>query len=222
MTRFAFVATGCLAIAFASPAIAITFPHPAAAENSRSKAILVQGSDVTGFNLQVATYPGGKFEKWGENQWREYGSGAVFNFVETARGETTVMLHDPSRDVYIEIYIPGNEIRYAEGGQQFRFLYPITGIIADNAGGGGQIGDAANVEIVEYTCDEGLPMTVQFEQNGNKASATFSIDTSPPVRLPRVPSGSGAVYSNGETTLSTKGLSAILEGPTGQTRCTQN
>lgn len=207
----------------ASPAMSVGLHPPSGfSHHARPLVRLAQAGQVTGFNLQVAVYPGGKFEKWEGDTWREYSPNGLFNFVEQARGETTVMLFDATRNVYIELDIANREVRYGEAGQSFQALYPITEMIADNAGNGGQINVPATATVVDYTCDEGLPMNVQFEQAGDQSFATYSIDTSPPVRLPQVPSGSGAVYSNGVDTLSTKGLSAILEGPTGQTRCTQN
>jgi membrane-bound inhibitor of C-type lysozyme len=226
---------GCI---IATPVLAAPHWNAPPARVAGPAIIAAQSGGETGFNLLVASYPGGKFEMWDNGQWREYGNnGAIFNFIETARGETTVMLHDPSRNVFIELNVAGREIRYGEGGQQFRLLYPITSMIFDKQSGsgqsgsgqsgggligGGQIGSAANVQVETYTCVEGLQLTIEFEQTGDQDFATYSIDGSPPVRLPRVPSGSGEVFSNGQDTLSAKGLSAILETPTGQTRCKQN
>ncbi len=224
MSQSTMAALGCaILMAVWAPADASSTLRAPTLGISGQQAILAQSNGVTGFNLLVAEYPGGKFEKWEGNSWREYTRSGIFNFVEQARGETTVMLFDPSRNVYIELDVVNREVRYGEAGQQFQLLYQITNMtVEDSGGGGGQVGGAANARVIEYTCDEGLQMTVQFEENGNQSFATYSIDTSPFQRLTRIPSGSGAVYSNGRDTLSTKGLSAVLETPSGQTRCSQN
>jgi membrane-bound inhibitor of C-type lysozyme len=189
-------------------------------------ALLVKSAVATGYNVLVVKYPGGKFEKWGENEWREYTDGGQFNFEEQARGETTVMLFDPSRNVYIEINLADGEIRYGEAGQQFSFLYPITEtLISDQSGQaapGGETGDAAAAQRVDYTCEEGLPMSVLYEQVGDAGLATYTIDGSPEVLLRQVPSGSGATYTNGTDTIFNKGRQAVLETPSGLTRCNQN
>jgi len=179
-------------------------------------------NNVSGFNVVVAEYRGGKFEAWADGEWREYGNnGSAFTFYETARGETTVMLHDPSRDVYIEINVVDREIRYGEGrGGQFRLLYKITNLIATQQDTGAGNGDV--VDVVQYTCDEGLPMTVEFRESGGRGVASFSIDTSPFEDLPQVRSASGAKYTNGQNTLITKGRSATLLTPSGQTNCRQD
>jgi len=193
----------------------------------RSHAVVaVKSAVATGYNVLVVKYPGGKFEKWGETEWREYSNGGQFNFVEQARGETTVMLFDPSRNVYIELNLADGEIRYGEAGQQFSFLYPITEtLISDQSGEAapaGETGAAAAAQRVDYTCEEGLPMSVLYEQVGDAGLATYTIDGSPEVLLRQVPSGSGATYTNGTDTIFTKGRQAVLETPSGLTRCNQN
>lgn len=207
-----------MAAAWAVPAVSATIVL--GFEIPGRSATLVR-NQVTGLNVVVAEYRGGRFEALADGEWREVGNnGSVFNFYETARGEMTVMLHDPSRDVYIEINVVDREIRYGEGGGQFRLLYKITKLIATQVDTGA--GNQNVVDVVEYTCDEGLPMTVEFRESRGRGIASYSIDTSPFVDLPQVRSASGAQYSNGQDTLITKGRSATLLTATGQTNCRQN
>ncbi|PHP65886.1 hypothetical protein CSC94_16305 [Zhengella mangrovi] len=79
-------------------------------------------------------HPNGGFYFLGNGQWQERGdNGATFNFFETARGQTTVMLTDPSRGVHIELNLAAGMIRYAgPGDARYRDLYTIIGTLAGN------------------------------------------------------------------------------------------
>jgi membrane-bound inhibitor of C-type lysozyme len=59
-----------------------------------------------------------------------------------------------------------------------------------------------------YKCDDAKQLPVRFEKDGKSA---MIILTEREFRLDQVPAASGARYSNGRTTLNTKGNEASLE-----------
>lgn len=171
--RAAHAGAALLFMVAAVPCLASPLSAGGPAKHRSHAVVAVKSPVATGYNVLVVKYPGGKFEKWGETEWREYANGGQFNFVEQARGETTVMLFDPSRNVYIELNLADGEIRYGEAGQQFSFLYPITEtLISDQPGDAAPVeetGAAAAAQRIDYTCEEGLPMSVLYEQVGTLA-----------------------------------------------------
>ncbi|MEM8854994.1 MAG: MliC family protein [Pseudomonadota bacterium] len=198
-----------VAVALAStPALALKVPQTMGAAAS-SDVVSVQRT-VTGFDLQAVYYDGGQFMKQSGNAWVEQNVyGQSFSFVETARGETTVMLHDPSRGVFIQINLAANSIDIGEAGQSFQPLYTITGTEP------GQVGRPASdppfFNRVEYTCPEGLPLTVEYIEENGQSYVLYSIDGSPQARLDQQISGSGARYSNGADTIWSKGDTVLVE-----------
>ena len=54
----------------------------------------------------------------------------TFEFVEEARGETSVILYDASRDYYIQLDVQGMQVLLGQGGQQYQPLYRITRVVA--------------------------------------------------------------------------------------------
>ena len=63
---------------------------------------------------------------------------------------------------------------------------------------------------VEYTCNEGIPLIVEFVEENQVAIARVSHDSSPKITLVSVRSGSGAKYSNGNWVLHVKGKIALV------------
>jgi membrane-bound inhibitor of C-type lysozyme len=56
--------------------------------------------------------------------------------------------------------------------------------------------------VVEYTCNEGIPLVIVYENEGNNSWASWTHDGfSGPGRLPNVVSGSGVKYSDGRYTV---------------------
>jgi hypothetical protein len=98
--------------------------------NAAKPVITVQADGVTGINLIEVGYPGGYFKKVGKRRWTESSPDGTFQFVEEARGETSVMLYDASRDYYIQIDLQGMQVLLGESGQQYRPLYRITRVLA--------------------------------------------------------------------------------------------
>ncbi|GJM02944.1 MAG: hypothetical protein DHS20C08_14450 [Rhodomicrobium sp.] len=80
---------------------------------------------------------------------------------------------------------------------------------------------AADITRVEYSCDEGIPMIVEFLNTSQTSIATVSHDSGPKVVLEQIVSGSGSQYSNGEWTLSAKGDTAHLSWGDGGHTCTR-
>ncbi len=63
---------------------------------------------------------------------------------------------------------------------------------------------------VEYTCNEGIPLIVEFLEENNVSIARISHDSSPQITLVNVRSGSGSKYSNGNWVLHVKGKIALV------------
>lgn len=201
------VVTLGLALAW-TPADALT-THKGMGKAAPSTVAPVQHS-VTGFDLAGVYYDGGQFLQQSGNAWVEQTNfGQSFAFVETARGETTVMLHDPSRGVFIQINLAANTIDIGEAGRTFQPLYTITGTL------GGQThrvpSNPSFFNRVEYTCPEGIPLTVEYIEEGGQSYILYSIDGSPQARLDQQISGSGARYSNGPDTIWNKGNTVLVE-----------
>lgn len=68
---------------------------------------------------------------------------------------------------------------------------------------------------VEYTCNEGIPLIVEYINTKAASIAIISHDSSPRIALDSIPSGSGAKYSNGDWILHVKGKEAQI-GTQGQ------
>lgn len=73
---------------------------------------------------------------------------------------------------------------------------------------------AAETTYASFDCD-GVQLLASFK--GETVTLDFEGEK---VELPRVETGSGAKYSDGETTFWTKAEEAILERPAGATDCT--
>ena len=193
----------------AAPAISVI-------PNTRSgdlPVILVAGK-VNGRNVVEVRTPTGRFKMKRGGAWVERGNdGAKFNFQETHRDDWSVYLVDNSRNMRLQIDIHRKLILFAVGNGPMQPLYNINRAIAGNmggGGGGGQIGQAASSSVVHYSCNEGIPLVVRYENIGNRSRAFFSHDGLPEMRLDQIRSGSGAAYSNGRYTLQTKGRQAVL------------
>ncbi|WP_373502595.1 hypothetical protein [Aestuariivirga sp.] len=140
--------------------------------------VLVQ---LTGNNVTEIGYPGGYFRKVGKRRWVESSTEGTFEFVEEARGETTVMLYDASRDVYIQLDIANKEVLYGEGGgEQFRLLYRITRLegagAPPSAGGGAKV--AANCRSVGKLRSQNsdVPISVTFRNKTNSMRSVMWIN----------------------------------------------
>lgn len=68
----------------------------------------------------------------------------------------------------------------------------------------------ANTQTVTYSCNEGIPLVVRYENAGDESVAFVSHDSFPEVKLTQVVSGSGARYASGPIELHTKGRTAVF------------
>jgi membrane-bound inhibitor of C-type lysozyme len=162
--------------------------------------------------VTAVIYPGGEFRKVGPRRWVENSDNGGFKFREVGNDGRTITLWDRSRNVYIYLNLRRERVFYAPDGEEPRDLYPILGVIKDAPDDRpGEIDEPASTTRARFTCEEGVPMDVRFENIGDRSLAFVSIDGSPEIRLKQVPSGSGAKYSNGEYTIWTKGRNATLE-----------
>lgn len=70
---------------------------------------------------------------------------------------------------------------------------------------------AAIVGSATFLCDDGLRMSAQFQDRPAQVRLTMTDNTT--LLLPRQASGSGFRYSDGDYSLSGKGVSATFEAP---------
>lgn len=213
--------SACVAVALfaaASPASATptaSVPHVASGQTSRIPPVirvlsLVQGTN--GFNVVEVFHPGGRFFASGGGRWTERGNnGAQFNFIETGRDEWSVYLNDPGRNMQIQIDLHRGLILWSQNNGPKSPLYNITDASGGSNSGGGQIGEAISQEVVQYDCNEGIPMQVVYTNQGNRSTANVIHDGFQLGDLNQIPSGSGVAYSNGRYTLFSKGREAILQ-----------
>ncbi|MCB1383913.1 MAG: MliC family protein [Notoacmeibacter sp.] len=211
-----------LASAFLAAAIALPALSPAA--KATDFGVAVPPMALFAVSVSAVYHSGGGFYFLGNGQWQERGdNGATFNFIETARGETTVMLEDRSRGVFIELNLAGNMIRYAgPGDNQYRDLYRIIGTLDGNqpvpqvpAPSAPRFTVDTSVPMsfynkVNYTCSEGIPLTVEYVSRGGIDYVAYSMDGAAKVRLPQQQSGSGLRYSDGEVTILSKGAQVLI------------
>lgn len=63
---------------------------------------------------------------------------------------------------------------------------------------------------VEYTCNEGIPLIVEYLDQNGVSIAKISHDSSPKITLVSVRAGSGSKYSDGNWVLHVKGKTALV------------
>jgi VHL beta domain len=175
-TQFA----GLTAVFFlaATPALAV---QAAPAVTAAKPVITVQADGITGTNLAEAGYPGGFFRKVGKRRWRESSPDGTFEFVEEARGETSVMLYDASRDYYIQIDLQNMQILLGQGGQQYQPLYRITRVLASGqpaSGGSAPVATSASCGNVGKMRSKksDVPVTVTFRNRTQSFRGVMWID----------------------------------------------
>ncbi|WP_299814877.1 MliC family protein [uncultured Roseibium sp.] len=172
-------------------------------------------SQVNGYNASQVFHSGGSFSQAGGGQWEELNDqGRVaFRFQEQNRDEWSVYLFDASRNVSLQLDLHRKQVLYGIGNQGKTPLYAITNAIAD-------VVPQANTNVihVQYTCPEGLPLDVTYYNEGD-GYLLFGYDSPEKVRLDQVPSGSGALYSNGRYSIHSKGDSVAITTPGGTDVC---
>ena len=126
---------------------------------------------------------------------------------------------------WFKIQFKNGRVGYKWGGILCAKAVPVQGVYQSCPGWenttqqGNTTQVAPDITTVNYSCEEGIPLVVRYENSANNSIAYFSHDSFPEVRLDEAVSGSGARYSNGYYTLSTKGADAILEWEGTQSFC---
>ena len=67
---------------------------------------------------------------------------------------------------------------------------------------------ATEPRLLVFQCEGGVGFTVELDEKGDSALLKMAGQN---IKLPHVPSGSGAKYSDGKTTLWMKGKEALVE-----------
>lgn len=81
---------------------------------------------ATGEALDIAFYPGGRFTKTDDDQWRETNGNGSNYFRQTGFDDWSVYLKDINRhETYIQIDLWRRVIRYRTGNQGWSDIYPI-------------------------------------------------------------------------------------------------
>ncbi|WP_018690150.1 MliC family protein [Ahrensia kielensis] len=73
-----------------------------------------------------------------------------------------------------------------------------------------QFAQTTSVKIYKYTCNEGIPLTLRFEETGGNSFVTWTHDGFSGARLPQVRSGSGSRYAANGYEIHSKGNSVYL------------
>lgn len=201
---------GIPSAAGAAPAVTQT---PVRAEKAAELVLVARNKRPRSEGVTAVIYPRGEFRKIGPRRWIESGkrSNFQFQFREVGDDGRMITLFDRSRNIFVYLNLRREKILWAPDGEEPRDLYPIIGVIKD-APQDDDVDDETDApKMARYTCEEGVPMDIRFENRGERSLAFVSIDGSPEMRLKQVPAASGARYSNGEYTVWTKGRNAVLE-----------
>lgn len=99
---------------------------------TRRVAITQFEDKMNGYNMTGVIFGNGSGERLGQfmqvapGVWKELGDGGTwFNFRETHRDEWSAYLHDANRNVYIQIDLHRQMIRYRAGTEAYRDLYRV-------------------------------------------------------------------------------------------------
>ena len=103
---------------------------------------------ANGHNVHMVTYNipqgTGTFFQDGPQSWRENAAnGSLFHFAENARDDWSVYLHDPSRNVSLQLDLHTRKITYSDAAQRFE-LYEIASASSKVNGRVGNLVQLAN------------------------------------------------------------------------------
>lgn len=97
--------------------------------------VLSASAQANGWLVQLVSYSqggrtSGEYRQTGDRTWKEisFSSGNPYNFNETGRDETSVYLHDPSRNVDIHIDLEAGKVYYRDANSSWRELYDVEGV----------------------------------------------------------------------------------------------
>ncbi len=193
---------------------------PAAAENPiQVDDRIVVAQSTAGFPVRAGSW-GGKVRA---------GPGRQYQHIDgLSEGEDVVLLENTRVMMgdypWFKIQFKNGRIGYKWGGILCAKGTPVVGIFESCPGwqNAAQPDPAPASVTVSYSCEEGIPMIVRYVNTAETSTAYFSHDSFPEVKLDQVVSGSGAKYSNGYYTLSTKGPDAVLEWEGTTSVCSEN
>ena len=204
------------AVSLLLPAAAMGGPRqhqPILIETQQSPLLLVANKRNLTEGVTAVIHPRGEFRKVGPNRWSE--NNGTFKFREVKDNGRTITLYDKSRDMFVYLNLRQEMIRWALNGDEPQDLYKIIGVIREDADEQVDEDEEADVpakpKLARFTCEEGIPMVVRFEERGGRARIMVSIDGGPEMRLDQVKAGSGAKFANENYTVWLKGQNAMLE-----------
>lgn len=137
--------------------------------------------------------------------------GANFSFV--GAGQDTISIHprDSSRGVVLGPNVNEERVLYSDGSGK---SFPLYSIIKANGEPSienhGQVEDATSVRVIEYSCNEDIPLILEIEQSGDEFSALWEHDSIRGNRLDQVISASGVKFSDGRNEIHAKGNSVYI------------
>ena len=165
-------------------------------------------------NVQEVFYSGDRFSMTGPGLWEEISPNGRFTFDDQGYDESHRYLFDSSRNLTLGLDVGARQIYIVLPSGQFQPLYQMTGaqmVSSSSGAGGGTISQQpATSVIVSYSCNEGIPLIVRYENSGNTSVAFASHDSFPEVRMEQAVSGSGSLYVAPGYELHTKGDTAIF------------
>lgn len=170
---------------------------PAAAQTRDTASI-----SAVGFNDgQIVRVSGGA---WVES----LNNGMQFTFDEIPSTDGFIYLLDTTRNVQLAIDPTANLIYFSEQQQPFEQIYQVTFMNASTA-------PVPNMQpslgqVVYYSCNEGIPLVVRYDNSQEIPYAEISHDSSPWYRLKSAISGSGARYEANGVELHSDDVSALV------------
>jgi membrane-bound inhibitor of C-type lysozyme len=122
---------------------------------------------------------------------------------------------------WFKIKFRGNKTGYHWGGIMCAVGAPRDGLFeVCPTKAGGPAADV--VGPINFSCDEGIPLVVTFDNRGATSIATVTHDSNLTLRMKQVVSGSGARYEEGRYSLHTKADTAVFSWGDGQHVCKTN
>jgi len=169
----------------------------------------------TARDLQAVYMHDGSLEEVGNGNWigRTKNGTIVARFIRVQLEANWLQLLNQKKGVYINIDLANRTISAIGSQGQNLGTHPIQSTAMKqkpsfgngNTHGGGQIGQAYDTKIVNYSCNEGIPLVVRYENIGNQSFAYVSHDSLPEIKMVNTISGSGAKYVIGNNMIHSKG-----------------
>ncbi|MEO0546574.1 MAG: hypothetical protein AAF035_06470 [Pseudomonadota bacterium] len=166
-------------------------------------------------DLQAVYLHDGSLEATGNGNWigRSQNGTIVAHFVRVQLEANWLQLLNRQKGVYINIDLNSRTVSAIGSQGQNLGTHAVQSLAMKqkptygqgNNQGGGQIGQAYSTSIVNYSCNEGIPLVVRYENIGNQSYAYVSHDSLPEIKMSSVRSGSGSQYVSGANSIHSKG-----------------